>query len=83
MKLNSPAELSSFLKAQRKQLKRSQADVCEKIGLHQPSLSSFEKQSDQSKIETLFRIAHELGLEVHLQTQHETVPDARQWTEEW
>ncbi|WGE90227.1 hypothetical protein [Actinobacillus arthritidis] len=33
-------------------------------------MSTFETQSDKVTIETLFKIVHSLGLEIHLEEKH-------------
>ena len=53
-----------------------------KVGLQQQTISSFERQSGQAKIESLFSIVHELGLEFHLQ-DGENLKPAKPWQEEW
>ena len=82
MKINNPQELSGFLKQHRKLKKRSQHDVAAKVGLQQQTISSFERQSNQAKLETLFSIVHELGLEFHLQ-DGENLKPTKPWQEEW
>lgn len=83
MKINTANELSIFVKNERKQQQRTQSDVSSNIGMKQPTLSAFEKQSSQARVETLFKIIHELGLELHLsKVQGEDKADTK-WTQEW
>lgn len=82
MKLNNPNELSSYIKTQRKTVKRTQENVADKIGLKQTTISSFEKSCATSKIETLFKIAHELGLVIEVSTKAER-DNQKGWEEEW
>ena len=82
MKINTANDLSLLIKSERKKQHRTQADVSSNIGIKQPTLSAFEKQSAQSRIETLFKIVHELGLELHLSSSKDIVSD-NEWTEEW
>jgi len=83
LKINTASELSLFLKNERKQQQRTQAEVSSNIGIKQPTLSAFEKQSAQSRIDTLFKIVHELGLELHLSSNNDVDKDNPEWTEEW
>ncbi len=88
MKINNPDELSTLLKYQRTKNKRSQSDVSSKIGLQQQTISAIENNSNQSKIETLFKIINELGLEFHLSEkripgQKSSSKNIDGWQEEW
>ncbi len=83
MKINNPLELSNFLKHQRKENKRSQVDVAAKIGIQQQTISSFERNSTQAKIDTLFRILNELDLEFQLNDKSSVDRSKTEWTEEW
>lgn len=87
MKINNTNELSSFLKYQRKSNQRSQVNVASKIGVQQQTISAFERNSNHSKIETLFKILNELNLEFHIENKplptnnHKKNDD--DWQEEW
>ena len=83
MKINTPAELSSFLKQKRKKSKCSQGDVSAKIGLQQQTISAFERNATQAKIETLFKIVNELGLGLYLEDNTQALAEKVQWDEEW
>ncbi len=88
MKINNPDELSLFLKHKRTKNRRSQADVSSKIGLQQQTISAIENNSNKSKIETLFKIINELGLEFHLiekpiPGQKNSKKGKECWHEEW
>lgn len=83
MKINTANELSLFLKNERKQQHRTQSDVSSNIGIKQPTLSAFEQQSSLSRIETLFKIVHELGLELHLSKPQSSINDKDKWAQEW
>ncbi|MFT4926694.1 MAG: transcriptional regulator with XRE-family HTH domain [Phenylobacterium sp.] len=89
MKINNPNELSIFLKGRRKQSKRSQSDVAVNTGVQQQTISAFERQSSQAKIDTLFRIVNELGLEFHLEDKGSALRNGggdgknNDWQEEW
>lgn len=65
MKLNNAREVSDYLRTRRRDQKRTQADLAQSIGVYQPTISSFEHESGQSRLDTLFKLTNELGLEVH------------------
>lgn len=83
MKINNSQELSNFVKEHRKLNGRSQTNVATGVGIYQPAISMFEKHSGHAQIDTLFRIAHELGLEFHLLPKESVSSLDEQWTEEW
>jgi HTH-type transcriptional regulator/antitoxin HipB len=84
MKINTPEELSGFLKQKRKKDLYSQTDVSAKTGVQQQTVSAFERNSNQAKIETLFRLVNALGLELHLEDKNAPAADqSDQWQEEW
>jgi len=83
MKINNTEELSYFLKHQRTKNKRSQANVSTRIGVQQQTISSFERNSAQARIETLFKIINELGLEFHLTEKSISENSKSDWHEEW
>ena len=80
--INNPNELSIFLKDRRKKSKRSQGNVAANVGLQQQTISGFERQSSQAKIDTLFRILNELDLEFHLDDKGGAAR-VDDWKEEW
>lgn len=83
MKINNPRELSNFLKYQRKKVKRTQDDVSSKIGIQQQTISAIERNSTQTKLETLFRVISELDLELHLTERKSSLKSVNDWHEEW
>lgn len=86
MKLNNSKELADYIKLQRKQLERTQTDVAEHIGLKQKTISAMENTAGTSRIDTLFKIAHELGLSVELTPKREVQESdskERKWDLEW
>ncbi len=50
----------------RKKLKLSQAEVADRVGLKQQTVSQFENNPEGTKIETLFRILSAVNLDLHL-----------------
>jgi HTH-type transcriptional regulator/antitoxin HipB len=85
MKLNNSKELADYIKLSRKKLDRTQIDVASHIGLKQKTISAIENSAGTSRIDTLFKIAHELGLSVELNPkQNKDSPKANSdWDQEW
>lgn len=86
MKLNNSKELADYIKLQRKKQNRTQTDVAEHVGLKQKTISGMENSAGSSRIDTLFKIAHELGLSIELTPKHATNSDksnASSWDQEW
>ena len=86
MKLNNSKELADYIKLHRQKLTRTQADVAEHIGLMQKTISAIENSAGSSRIDTLFKIAHELGLSIELKPKHVLPSDHKEsssWDLEW
>jgi HTH-type transcriptional regulator/antitoxin HipB len=80
MKLNSSKELADYLKLHRNKLERTQTDVAQHIGLKQKTISAIENSAGNSRIDTLFKIAHELGFSIELKPKQENESG---WDQEW
>lgn len=86
MKLNNSKELADYIKLHRKKLSRTQADVASHVGLMQKTISAIENSAGSSRIDTLFKIAHELGLSIELKPKHALSRDHKEstsWDQEW
>lgn len=85
MKLNNSKELADYLKLQRKKLDRTQTDVASHIGLKQKTISAIENSAGNSRIDTLFKVAHELGLSVELKSKEDNnnFNSQSNWDQEW
>ncbi|QOL26242.1 helix-turn-helix domain-containing protein [Thalassotalea sp. LPB0316] len=86
MRLNNSKELADYIKLQRKKQGRTQTDVAEHIGLKQKTISGMENSAGSSRIDTLFKIAHELGLSFELTPIGETKSGKSKesgWDQEW
>ncbi|WGE74518.1 helix-turn-helix domain-containing protein [Actinobacillus equuli] len=70
MLINDPNSLAVYLRDIRKQQKQSQKMIAQRVGLRQATISTFETRPDKVTIETLFKIVHSLGLEIHLEEKH-------------
>lgn len=86
MKLNNSKEMADYIKLQRKKLGRTQTNVAEHVGLKQKTISAIENSAGTSRIDTLFKVAHELGLSIELKpkldTDGQNNKDAN-WDQEW
>lgn len=83
MLIHSPKELALFIKNRRKQLRLSQSEVGDLVGLKQKTVSAIENNSGNTKLSTLFRIL--AALEVKLDASPKRTADKKteQWNEEW
>ena len=66
MIISSAKDLALYLNDQRKQLKMSQSEVADLVGLKQDTISKFENRPDNSRVDTLFRILSALNLNMIL-----------------
>jgi HTH-type transcriptional regulator / antitoxin HipB len=80
MLVTSPHQLAITVRDQRKQMQMSQADVADRVGLRQETISAFENKADRTKLDTLFRILAALNLEIHVVPRGTKVSG---WDKEW
>ena len=66
MLIHSPERLGDYIRDIRKVNKLSQTDVANTVGLKQATISGFENNPDNSRLDTLFRILAATDLELHL-----------------
>ncbi|MEZ9369031.1 helix-turn-helix domain-containing protein [Shewanella sp. 10N.286.51.B2] len=93
MKVTNSKQLSAFLKDTRLNMKLPQAKVASSVGIRQDTVSSFEKNPDSTKVDTLFKILSALNLELDIKVRgaepesQRTADDVKaaeaQWKEEW
>ncbi len=87
MKVTSSTQLSSYMKDIRQTRKLSQEKVACKVGIRQDTVSSFERNADATKLETLFKILSALELELVIQPRNSPPGVAEEngggWKEEW
>jgi|TARA_B110000240_G_scaffold192952_1_gene238027 HTH-type transcriptional regulator/antitoxin HipB len=60
--------------------------VAEHVGLKQKTISAIENSAGTSRIDTLFKIAHELGLSIELKPKYASQSDHKKvsgWDQEW
>jgi HTH-type transcriptional regulator / antitoxin HipB len=80
MVITSADQLAIALRNQRKASQLSQADVGDRVGLRQETISAVENKPAGTKLDTLFRILASLHLEIHLVPRGTKVSG---WDQEW
>jgi HTH-type transcriptional regulator / antitoxin HipB len=83
MIIHSTRELAEFTRDHRKRERLSQAEVSDRVGLRQMTVSAFESKPDSTKLETLFRLLSSLDLEMHVIPKGAKIEDGQGWNEEW
>jgi HTH-type transcriptional regulator / antitoxin HipB len=83
MLITSTETLAIAAKDRRRQIKLSQAEVGNKIGLRQKTISAFESKPDSTKLETLCKILSALNLELHIVPKENSAKMNQGWDEEW
>ena len=87
MKVTNSTQLSAYLKDIRQTRELSQEKVACKVGIRQDTVSSFERNADATKLETLFKILSALELELVIQPRNSPPGVAEEngggWKEEW
>ena len=66
MLITSPKLLALFVANHRKKLKLSQAEVGDRVGLKQQTISEFEINPEGTRVETLFRILSAINIDMNL-----------------
>lgn len=82
MIIPSAKELAALMTDQRKKLNLTQAEVADRVGLKQKTISAFENKPEGTKIETLFQILSALNLDLNLTPKKNNVTKT-QWRQEW
>lgn len=79
MIISSAKDLALYLNDKRKQLKMSQSEVADLVGLKQDTISKFENNPDNSRIDTLFRILSALNLNMSLVAKEQNTHEEIEW----
>ncbi|KTD13961.1 MULTISPECIES: helix-turn-helix domain-containing protein [Legionella] len=79
MIISSAKDLALYLNDKRKQLKMSQSEVADLVGLKQDTISKFENSPDNSRIDTLFRILSALNLNMSLVEKEQAAHEEIEW----
>jgi HTH-type transcriptional regulator/antitoxin HipB len=81
MILHSTQELAEYMRDRRKRQKLSQAEVGDRVGVKQATISSFENNPEGTKLETLFKLMSALDLELQVIPKDKAFNQG--WQEEW
>lgn len=81
MILHSTQELAEYIRDRRKRQKLSQAEVGDRVGVKQATISSFENYPEGTKLETLFKLISALDLELQVVPKEKARNQG--WQEEW
>ena len=74
MRVNSLKELSVFIQNQRLEKAYSQNQVADLASIRQATVSSFESNPDNAKLETLFKLLSALELELDIRPKGQADP---------
>jgi HTH-type transcriptional regulator / antitoxin HipB len=83
MIIHSPGELAELSRDHRTQKKLSQAEVGDRVGLRQKTVSAFESKPASTKLDTFFRLLSALDLELHIIPKEKIESLTQGWDEEW
>ncbi len=83
MVIHSPKELAEFARDYRTQKKLSQAEVSDRVGLRQKTVSAFESSPEGTKLDTFFRLLSALDLELQIVPRSEIGVSTPGWDQEW
>lgn len=83
MIVHSVKEMAESIKDRRKRQKLSQAEVGDRVGVKQATVSAFENKPESTKLETLFKILAALELELQVVPRGSASQAKSGWTEEW
>lgn len=79
MLIRSPKELSQLFQSLRKQAGINQSEVASRVGLKQSTVSNFEVNSANTRLETLFRILSALELELDVKPKKDKSKGSIEW----
>lgn len=79
MIIRSAKDLALYLNDKRRQLKMSQSEVADLVGLKQDTVSKFENSPDNSRIDTLFRIISALNLNISIVEKNQKTHEDTEW----
>lgn len=82
MLIYSPKELAIFAVNQRKKLGLTQAEVADRVGLKQKTISAFETKPESVMLLTTFRILSALNIELQFFSQTDPARKTP-WSEPW
>lgn len=80
---HSPKELAILVVSHRKEIGLSQAEVADRVGLHQKTISAFENRPENIKLSTVFQILSALNLDMRIVPKNKIAKSELQWDQEW
>ncbi|MFD1007004.1 MULTISPECIES: helix-turn-helix domain-containing protein [Oceanisphaera] len=83
MRITTAGMLAHAVRDERKKRQLSQQSLAELAAIKQSTISAFENNPDGTKLETLFKLLSELGLELHLAERDKPSSIGSGWQEEW
>ena len=83
MRLNTPQILAAVIRDQRKAQQLTQKETADRVGIKQTTVSGFENNPDQCKVETLFKLLSALYLEFHITRKGQSSDKNQEWDQEW
>jgi HTH-type transcriptional regulator/antitoxin HipB len=83
MIIHSTNELAEFARDYRTRKKLSQAEISDRVGLRQKTVSAFESRPESTKLATFFKLLSALDLQLQLIPKGETSNAVKGWDQEW
>ncbi|MCF6808538.1 helix-turn-helix domain-containing protein [Thiotrichales bacterium 19S9-12] len=83
MLVHSPHDLSMLIKNQRKKLNLTQQAIGDLVGLKQKTISAIEKNPENIKLSTLFRVLTALNAEIKIVAKDASLKTNDNWNDEW
>lgn len=83
MFIRGPRELGIFVSDKRRKNNLTQAQIADKVGLRQKTVSAFENHSESCKLETVFKLLSAYDLELHIEVKGDDQNKKIPWSEEW
>ncbi|WP_283130141.1 type II toxin-antitoxin system antitoxin HipB [Enterovibrio norvegicus] len=71
----SPQQLANQLKLFRTKQKLTQAELAQRVGLKQATISSFENRPETTQLKTVFKIIQAIGVKMDITAKGETLPE--------
>ena len=83
MIIYSPQQLAILASSKRKNMGLTQANVADKVGLQQKTISAFENNPERVMLSTALLILSALDLDLELENKKALNKQDKLWTQEW
>ncbi len=83
MNISTSQQLALFAVSRRKSLGLTQAEVADKVGLHQKTISAFENNPEKVMLSTALLILSALDVDLLLENKKSPNKKDKLWTQEW